>query len=118
MGRGAEWLAAILVVGHAGSVAADTIVPLGNLGNQTWTPTGNPYVISGDVLVQPGATLTIDAGTVVTFAAGDTQAGGENNNQSELQVSGTLAIDRHGGDAGHLPKRRPAPKRRPGTASS
>ena len=93
MGRGAEWLAAILVVGHAGSVAADTIVTPGNLGNQTWTPTGSPYVISGDVLVQPGATLTIDAGTVVTFAAGDTQAGGKNSDQSELQVSGTLAVN-------------------------
>ncbi|HEY7373782.1 MAG TPA: hypothetical protein VIF57_16600 [Polyangia bacterium] len=91
--RGAGWLAAIVIAGHAGAAAAVTIVPPGSLGNQTWTSSGNPYIIQGDVLVQGGATLTIGAGTVVTFAAGDTQAGGLNNMQSELRVSGTLAVN-------------------------
>ena len=85
-------LTALLAAGAHGRAAADTVIVGGNLGNQTWTPTGNPYVIQGDVAVQAGATLTIAAGTQVLFAAGDSQAGGQDPTQAELIVGGTLTV--------------------------
>lgn len=36
--------------------------------NQTWTSDGSPYVVTGDVVVKPGVTLTLEPGTVVQFA--------------------------------------------------
>jgi hypothetical protein len=41
--------------------------------NTTWTSTGGPYILYGDVRVNNGATLTIQAGTVVR---GDKTSGG------------------------------------------
>lgn len=38
--------------------------------NMTWSPDNSPYVVSGDVAVTNGATLTIKPGTVIKFAAG------------------------------------------------
>jgi hypothetical protein len=44
----------------------------------TWTQAGSPYSLSGPVLVQPGVTLTIEAGAIVNLHA------------YYLQVNGTL----------------------------
>lgn len=41
---------------------ADTIIPGGNLFNQTWTQAGSPYIIAGDITVPAGASLQIEAG--------------------------------------------------------
>lgn len=47
--------------------------------NTTWTLTGSPYIISGNVLVNNGVTLTIEPGVVVKF-----------NRGFSLQVNGVL----------------------------
>lgn len=41
----------------------------GNLATQTWTPADSPYVVQGDATISSTRTLTIQAGTVVTFAS-------------------------------------------------
>ncbi len=43
-------------------------------GNQTWTPAGNPYLLTGDVTIPSGVTLTIEAGVNVLVADTDDQA--------------------------------------------
>ena len=47
--------------------------------NTTWMLSGSPYVLTGDVIVNPGVTLTIDPGVEVNFGHGD-----------DLFVDGTL----------------------------
>ena len=46
----------------------------------TWTPTGSPYVLTGNILVSKGVTLTIEAGVTVNFY------------RYILQVNGTLKV--------------------------
>ena len=58
------------------------------LGDEIWSGTVN---LTGDVVVFPGATLTIKAGTVVNFASTDRHQFKEGNNRlSEIFVYGTL----------------------------
>jgi parallel beta-helix repeat protein len=52
----------------------------GNQGDSTWTLAKSPYVITGDVIVGLGKTLTINPGVTVLFTTGDIQ----------LFVQGTL----------------------------
>ncbi|MEK7705044.1 MAG: right-handed parallel beta-helix repeat-containing protein [Myxococcota bacterium] len=81
----AVWLASV-------PARADTVIVGGNLGNQTWTTAGSPYVIQGDASVQAGATLTIQAGTEVRFAGVDGQNAGLDPGLVELTVHGTLVV--------------------------
>ncbi|UCE73463.1 MAG: right-handed parallel beta-helix repeat-containing protein [Methanomassiliicoccales archaeon] len=46
-----------------GTEVSGTILPPG----ETWSPTGNPYIVVGDVIVTSGATLTIEPGVQVKF---------------------------------------------------
>ncbi|MBP9207415.1 MAG: right-handed parallel beta-helix repeat-containing protein, partial [Kofleriaceae bacterium] len=72
---------------------ADTVVPGGNIINQTWSPAGSPYIVQGDIIVPAGSTLTIQAGTTVQFAASDGQASGLDTSRVELTVRGTLTVN-------------------------
>jgi parallel beta-helix repeat protein len=45
---------------HSGTISAD----------ETWYAADNPHVVTGDIIVEGGATLTIEAGVVVKFNAG------------------------------------------------
>src|SRR5262245_28363254 len=73
------------------SAEADTIIAGGNLGSQTWTAANSPYTIQGDVTVIAGATLTIEAGTVVQAASSsDSQLAGRNTSRVEITVNGAL----------------------------
>jgi hypothetical protein len=83
----------ILLLLLASAAHAQTNVPGGNLPTQTWTAAGSPYNVSGDITVPAGATLTIDAGTVVRFASTDSQASGLDATRIELTVSGALDVN-------------------------
>jgi hypothetical protein len=64
---------------HVTSVGAWTPVEDHITRDTTWTILGSPYRVIGDVIVDPGATLTIEPGVRVEFSDG-----------SSLIVSGTL----------------------------
>jgi parallel beta-helix repeat protein len=60
-------LVAASAVFISGAGAAQTDIPAGPLpGDETWTASGSPYVLGGDVTVPAGTTLIIDAGTQVS----------------------------------------------------
>src|SRR3954470_16944881 len=89
-------LASIIIIAASAGVSAahaDTIETGGNVANETWTPAGSPYIVQGDITVPAGASLTIEAGTVVQFASGDTQASGQDPTRTELTVRGTLMVN-------------------------
>jgi MYXO-CTERM domain-containing protein len=86
-------LASALVVIALPRIAwADTNIPGGNIINQTWTPAGSPYIVSGDITIPSGAFLNIQAGTVVKFASSDGQASGLNTTKIEVTVNGILNV--------------------------
>lgn len=63
----------------------------GNLtGSNTWTLANSPYVMTGDVTVKAGASLTIEAGVTINVTTTDMMAAGADTTRSELIVDGTL----------------------------
>lgn len=60
--------------------------------NTTWSPAGNPYVLTGDVTVPPGITLTIAAGTHVIAGTSDALMANFSTSRIELAVKGTLIV--------------------------
>jgi parallel beta helix pectate lyase-like protein len=85
------------ILAAAPPAAEATNIPGGNLVTQTWTPAGSPYVVMGDATVQAGRTLTIQAGTTVTFASTDGVSGGLDTTKVELTIQGTLNVNGNGG---------------------
>lgn len=85
--------AALLAVALGSSASFATVVPGGSLVTQTWSPAGNPYQVMGDVTIPTGATLTIDAGTVVQLATSDDQAAGADAARVEVIVEGALDVN-------------------------
>lgn len=64
----------------------------GTVATQTWTLAGSPYVLTGDVTVPVGATLTIEAGVVVRPSPTDGLAAGASPTLVELIVNGALVV--------------------------
>ncbi len=75
------------------AAGADTLVPAGDLGTQTWSASKSPYRVSGDVTIAPGSTLLMLPGTRVLFAPGDSLASGRDPTRTELIVGGALRIE-------------------------
>ncbi len=71
---------------------ADTIIPGGNIINQTWTTAGSPYIVQGDIAVPAGAFLTIQPGVTVLVATSDALAAGFDSARVEINVKGTLTV--------------------------
>ena len=53
----------------AGSASADSDVSGSITSDLRWTLAGSPYIVSGQLLIDGGATLTIDAGVTIYMAA-------------------------------------------------
>ncbi len=60
-------LAVILTIAFSYSSRGQTPVSGGIYANTTWTVANSPYVVTGNVVVFPGVTLTIEPGVVVKF---------------------------------------------------
>ena len=65
------------------AVKAQTNVSGGIYANTTWTLAGSPYTVTGNVVVFPGFTLTIEPGVMVKFDAGV---------QLEIRQAGLIAM--------------------------
>ena len=63
------------------------------IGDTIWGTSGSPYLVTGDVTVDTGVTLVIQAGVKVLFLANsDDQSSGQRLSDSELLVKGTLSV--------------------------
>jgi hypothetical protein len=80
-----HWLGIVLALAGSwltvGAAQAATTIS-GNIISPNWTAANSPYIISENIEVSPGATLTIEAGTVVKF-----------KKNKGITVRGTLKIN-------------------------
>lgn len=59
--------------------------------NTTFTRAQSPIVLTGDLVVPQGVTLTVEPGVVIRLGPGDAMQGGADAARAELIVSGTLS---------------------------
>lgn len=83
-------LAACVISAQPATAATD--VPPGNITTQTWTLEGSPYVLSGDVIIPPGETLTIEAGVRIDVQPVDSTASGLDPFLVDIWVQGALVV--------------------------
>ncbi len=80
-----HWLGILLALAGSwltvGAAQAATTIS-GNIISPNWTAANSPYIVSENIEVAPGATLTIEAGTVVKF-----------KKNKGITVRGTLKIN-------------------------
>ncbi|MCK6546037.1 right-handed parallel beta-helix repeat-containing protein [Myxococcota bacterium] len=81
-----------------GALAYDGVATTNLVGhlysNTVLTAAASPHVVTGDLTVRAGVTLTIEPGAVVRFAAGtDEMRAGADTARTELRVLGTLIAD-------------------------
>ena len=71
-----------------------TVVNGGSLlGNTTWSTSGSPYLLTGDITVPNTVTLTIESGVEVRFTPlTDDLSSGEDVNRIELIIEGVLRV--------------------------
>ncbi|MDB3978320.1 right-handed parallel beta-helix repeat-containing protein [Pseudomonadales bacterium] len=63
------------------------------IGDTIWSTSDSPYLVTGDITVDTGVTLVIQAGVQVLFLANsDDQSSGQRLSDSELLVKGTLSV--------------------------
>ena len=63
------------------------------LGNTTWSTSGSPYLLTGDITVPNTVTLTIESGVEVRFTPlTDDLSSGEDVNRIELIIEGILRV--------------------------
>lgn len=62
--------AACACFGLATVASAQTIISGPTIAGGTWSPSGNPYYVTGNCTINSGQTLTIQPGVVVDIAAG------------------------------------------------
>ena len=76
------------LLGLPSVAVASTAITGGNVGNQTWTVSGSPYIISGDITVQSNSTLTIQNGVDVQFKGSDGTHSGVDRVESSSRSTG------------------------------
>ncbi len=69
-----------------GTTSADTDVTFNITTSETWTPAGNPYHLKDHIYIEPGASLTIEAGVIVKSS--------NNTGTGESGVAGSLIVTR------------------------
>ncbi len=82
----------IVIILFSPPLNGETIIPGGNLTDQTWTVAGSPYIVQGDITISSGSTLTIEPGVIIKFSTSDSQFSGIDASKCELiiQNDGTL----------------------------
>ena len=90
------WLAVLaaiymLLFCYSLSVTAATVVSGRISSSVRWVPESSPYIVSGDIIVARGATLTIAAGTEVRFRRFPSSQ--PYTNRGVLRVLGTLQVE-------------------------
>jgi Secretion system C-terminal sorting domain len=81
-----RFLLALTLLLTATLALAQTPVSGGIYANTTWTLANSPYILTGNIVVFPGATLTIEPGVEVRV----TEVGPITTNQISLEVRGSL----------------------------
>jgi hypothetical protein len=64
------WFCLITISSFPVIAAGQTYVSGGIYSNATWTQSGSPYIVTGNIVVFPGNTLTIEPGVTVKFNKG------------------------------------------------
>ena len=79
-----------LLIGFATIAKAQTNVSGGIFTNTTWTLANSPYIVTGNIVVFPGKTLTIEPGVEVQFVSDMTFNTG---NMIYLEIRGNLVAN-------------------------